>query len=220
MCRTGITQAYAKFRSTSQYYYFDDSWKVRPNLNISLGLRYENTPPWYDASQKFVNAEVPYFETTPNVQDLSHHPTFVRIGNGDFYEGVALRFGPGIQVARDGRMGVRSVDTDNNDFAPRLGIAWTPSPNWTIRAGAGVFYAQDSGTPKFDPARNLAGYRLENTNTDFPRPELGRPLPQPWRRDHDCELSGRARSAAAPPDSLHDRIPAERTAQPYQEHGF
>ena len=27
-----------------------------------------------------------------------------------------------------------------DDFAPRLGIAWQPMPNWVLRAGAGIFY--------------------------------------------------------------------------------
>jgi len=31
-----------------------------------------------------------------------------------------------------------------------------------------MFYSQDSGTPKLDPARNLAGYRFDEIDTDFP----------------------------------------------------
>src|SRR5207245_8095415 len=45
LCRAGVSQAFAQFRSTSQYYYIDDSWKVLPKLSIELGLRYENSPP-------------------------------------------------------------------------------------------------------------------------------------------------------------------------------
>lgn len=29
---------------------------------------------------------------------------------------------------------------DTNNFAPRLGLAYSPSPNWAVRAGFGVFY--------------------------------------------------------------------------------
>ncbi|MEX2264932.1 MAG: carboxypeptidase-like regulatory domain-containing protein [Bryobacteraceae bacterium] len=168
LCRAGVAQALAQFRGTSQYYYIDDSWKVRPNLTISFGLRYENTPPWYDRSGRFVNVHIPAFDRTPNVQDLSRHPTLVRVGSGDFYENVGLRFNPAIQVARDGRLGPRGVMTDNNDFAPRLGIAWSPTPKWTVRTGGGIFYSQDAGTPKLDPSRNLAGYRFDEMNPDFP----------------------------------------------------
>ena len=49
------------------------------------------------------------------------------------------------------------MQTDKNDFAPRLGITWSPTSKWVIRAGAGIFYSQDTGNPRFDMARNLAG---------------------------------------------------------------
>ena len=168
LCRAGVAQTYAKFRTTAQYYYVDDSWKIRPNLTLNFGLRYENTPPWFDAAGRLVNVHVPSFDRAANIQDRSKHPTLIRTGSGDFYEGVLLRFNPAIQVARDGRLGNRLIDTDNNDFAPRLGLAWSPTSNWTVRAGGGAFYSQDSGTPKLDPARNLAGYRFDEINPDFP----------------------------------------------------
>ena len=39
--RAGVSQAFAQFRATDHSYYVDDSWKARPNLTITLGLRYE-----------------------------------------------------------------------------------------------------------------------------------------------------------------------------------
>jgi len=42
------------------------------------------------------------------------------------------------------------VNRDNNDFAPRIGIAWSPNPKWVLRTGAGAFYNQDQGNPRFD----------------------------------------------------------------------
>jgi hypothetical protein len=104
---------------------------------------------------------VPFVDTTPNVQDLSRHPTFVRMGSGDFYEDLALRFNPAIKVARDGRLGERLIQFDRNDFAPRFGLAWSPTNRWTVRLGGGVFYTQDTGNPRFDMARNLAGRRRD-----------------------------------------------------------
>ena len=40
--------ASVQFRQTSFAVYFDDVWKITPKLTLSLGLRYENTPPWTD----------------------------------------------------------------------------------------------------------------------------------------------------------------------------
>ena len=102
------------------------------------------------------------------MQDLSRHPTFIRIGNGDFYEGIPLRFNPAIKVARDGRLGDRLVRRDNNDWAPRLGIAYSPTSRWTIRAGGGMFYSQDTGNPRFDMARNFSGRRRDESTIATP----------------------------------------------------
>ncbi len=167
-CEVSAALATANFRAFSQYYYIDDTWKIHPKLTLNIGLRYEYTPPWFDKNGTLVNIDVPFFDNTPNVQDRSRHPTFVRIGTGDFYEGTLLRFNPAIKVARDGRLGDRLVASDFNDFAPRLGVAWSPTSKWTVRSGAGVFYSQDAGNARFDMARNLAGRRRDESTADFP----------------------------------------------------
>lgn len=153
--------AEVKFRAMSQAYFLDDTWKIHPKVSINYGLRYEYTPPFLDLTGNLVNAQVPFVDTTPNVLDMSRHPTLVRQGTGDFYEGFPLRFDPAVKVARDGRLGDRLVASDKKNFAPRLGIAWNPSSRWVIRTGAGMFYAQDTGNPRFDMARNLAGRRRD-----------------------------------------------------------
>jgi hypothetical protein len=162
-CEVSVSLAEAQFRAMSQYYYIDDTWKLTPKLTLNLGLRYEYTPPWFDKTGRLVNIHVPFADATPNVADLSRHPTFVRMGSGDFYEGLSLRFNPAIKVARDGRLGERLVDDDRNDFAPRFGLAYSPTDKWTVRLGGGVFYSQDTGNPRFDMARNLAGRRRDES---------------------------------------------------------
>jgi hypothetical protein len=158
-----VALAVTKFRALSQAYYFADTWKVQSNMTFDLGLRYEYTPPWFDANGTLMNASLPCHDTTPNVQDLSCHPVMVRIGSGDVYENTLLRFAPNIQVARDGRLGDRLIFDDKKNFAPRFGWAWNPSEKWSYRAGTGIFYMQDTGNPRFDMARNLSGRRRDNT---------------------------------------------------------
>ncbi len=162
-CEVAVTLASADFKSRSMAFFLDDSWKVTPKLTVNIGVRYEYTPPWFDKSGKLVNIDAKFLDNTPNVADLSRHPTFIRIGTGDFYEGTALRFNPLIKTARDGRLGDRLVYADKNDWAPRLGFAYSPSSKWTIRGGAGAFYSQDTGNPRFDMARNLSGRRREES---------------------------------------------------------
>jgi len=156
-----VTPAEIKFRATSQAYYIDDTWKIHPKVSINVGLRYEYTPPFLDKTGTLINFEVPFVDMTPNVADMSRHPTLVREGRGDFYDGLLVRFEPSVKVARDGRLGDRLVADDKNDFAPRLGIAWNPNSKWVVRTGAGLFYAQDTGNPRFDMARNAAGRRRD-----------------------------------------------------------
>ncbi len=156
-----VTPAEIKFRATSQAYYIDDTWKIHPKVSINFGLRYEYTPPFLDKTGNLINFYVPFVDMTPNVADMSRHPTLVRQGTGDFYDGLLVRFEPSVKVARDGRLGDRLVADDKNDFAPRLGIAWNPSSKWVVRTGAGLFYAQDTGNPRFDMARNAAGRRRD-----------------------------------------------------------
>jgi hypothetical protein len=33
-----------------------------------------------------------------------------------------------------------AVFRSDNDFAPRIGLAYSPSPEWALRAGFGVFF--------------------------------------------------------------------------------
>ena len=92
-----------------------------------------------------------------NVPDQSLHPVLVRTGNGDFYDGLAFRFNGPVQVARDGRLGDRLIKSDWNNYAPRIGLAYSPSSEWSIRAGFGVFFSQESKNSIFDMNRAIAG---------------------------------------------------------------
>ena len=173
---SAVALAVTKFRALSQAYYFTDTWKMRSNMTLDLGLRYEYTPPWLDKNGTLMNAYIPFRDTTPNVQDLSRHPVLVRIGSGDVYENTVLRFAPNIQVARDGRLGDRLVFDDKTNFAPRVGWAWNPSEKWSYRAGTGIFYMQDTGNPRFDMARNLSGRKRDNTLALTPDLTFGAPF--------------------------------------------
>jgi hypothetical protein len=176
------------FRNSEWATYLDDTWKVAPHLTITAGLRWEVAQPMLDASGRGVNVQLN--DTLPsvaNVADMSKHPVYVRTGtNGNFYEGIDFRYqpyyagqgqqvagSPALQVARDGRMGSRLIATDYNNFAPRLGIAWSPSSAWVVRAGFGFFYSQESKNSIFDLNRGLGGRTGRTPDNTYSAPNFG-----------------------------------------------
>ena len=197
-----ITIANADFRANTMYFYVDDTWKISNRVTLSFGLRYENTPPWEDQTGNLFNAIVPY-EHHPtdyrNAQPARNmFPYFLRQGEArqNCFEGISIKpwiadpaaainvFGPP-DVRCDGSLGNRLVGRDNNDWAPRFGITWAPTDKWVIRAGGGNFYSQDTGNPRFDMARNLAGRGRDNSDNKFLNwnnaiPQSGNLPPRPY----------------------------------------
>jgi hypothetical protein len=160
-----VQLAIARFSQTNQFYYFQDAWKIRPNVTISYGLRYEYVPAWSDRVP-LVNTFFPagpFLQGDPkglNPQPVSTQPCLIENGTGTFNAGNVVFptvAQGGVCQARDGRLGPNLINSDKKDFAPRFGVAWSPTSNLTVRVGAGVFYTQDSGNAVFDTARGISG---------------------------------------------------------------
>ena len=176
------TLGISQFRATSQSYFVDDTWKVKSNLTISMGLRYEYVPPWTDKGGTETNVWIPpdfpmapvgayapvKGDTTTPFAYTGQHPCFVRVGSGpSVYANPSptlARFNPAICAVEDGRLGSRLVKPDYKNFAPRLGVAWSPTAKTTIRAGAGFFYVQDIGNTVWDMNANLAAHVQDTAN--------------------------------------------------------
>jgi hypothetical protein len=182
-----VALASADFRNHEWAAYIDDTWRITPRLTITAGLRWEVALPMVDPSGHEVGVQLNApLANIANVPDLSLHPVYVRSGSGDFYDGLAFRYkaywaaqganvagNPPLQVARDGRLGARLVDTDYHDFAPRLGLAWSPSSKWSVRGGFGIFYSQESKNSIFDLNRGLGGRTGQVAATTYGLPTFG-----------------------------------------------
>ena len=129
-------------------WYLEDDWKVRSNFTMNLGVRWEYQTPWTDRFNQLA-----YFNpTTPDPITGT--------------QGV-------LQFA--GRNGNPRTQTDPqyNNWAPRVGFAWSPQKDTAIRAGYGIFYFPGSGGIGGGIGDLGTGYQ-----TDTPL-FLGNPSPAP-----------------------------------------
>lgn len=173
--QVAVAVANANYVRNVEAAYVDDTFKARPNLTISAGLRYELTPPWNDTFGNNFNVNLqimPKLGDTNMTYPQSQWPFYVRQGTCDpsnVYQGLSIRWttplGPP-PVCSNGRMPNDALlDTKYTNFAPRLGISYSPNAKTVVRAGYGIFYTQDIGNAYFDMARNIAG-RVTYINAD------------------------------------------------------
>lgn len=155
---SAVALARGDFRDHEWALYVDDTYKMTPRLTLNWGLRWEVAQPLLDnfgIEPNFqLRQSLPSIANDPN---MANHPVLVRTGTGDFYDDLAFRFTGPVQLARDGRLGDRLIRTDYNNFSPRLGIAFSPSPKWAFRTGFGIFYSQESKNSIFDLNRAAGG---------------------------------------------------------------
>ena len=156
--------ANAQFQRNAFAAFIDDTWKVTRKLTVSLGLRYELTPPFLDTLGNLVTVYEPHIEFASNV-DPSLYPVMMRQGNcTDPYAGINIRWPQIGFVCSNGVLDPQLMKTEYTDFAPRVGIAYSPNSKWVVRTGFGMFYNQDIGNSEyFDMARQIAG-RIRVTN--------------------------------------------------------
>ena len=133
-------------RTRATNLFIDDSWRVRSNLTLHLGLRYELNQPVYDA----FDAAAIYDPATSQI---------VQLGTGGIPRG--------------------GYATDKNNFAPRIGLAWSPGGSRTtvIRAGYGLHY-------DFSPLATGQGIYFNppffNTSLFFPSQTAPILIHDPW----------------------------------------
>jgi hypothetical protein len=160
-----ISAANVLFYRNAEAAFVDDTWKVRPKLTVSLGLRYELTPPFTDQINDLFIVHVPHIYFTPQAPQ-SDWPYFVRQGQcSDPYTAsppISVRWTTTPAVCSNGLLPYQLMNTRHTDFAPRFGISYSPDSKTVIRTGFGIFFSQDnSNSPYFDLARNLA---VRNSN--------------------------------------------------------
>ena len=121
---------------TRGYYfglYAQDSWRMKPGLTLNYGLRYEVTSPWYEAQGQLETL-------VPGLQSK----VFPGSPTGWVFPGD-----PGIPKSL--------APVRHNNFAPRIGLAWSPTGKLfggagktSIRTSFGIFYTSYEDTTSFN----------------------------------------------------------------------
>jgi len=162
-----VAIASANYQRNAEAAFFDDTFRITPKLTLSLGLRYELTPPWVDQLGNDFTVAIPQLYFAPQAPQ-SIWPYFVRQGNcTNPYNGLAINWTNASGVAgtqaspppvcSNGAFPDALMRTDYRNWGPRVGISWSPDAALVVRAGIGMFYNQDIGNAYFDMARNIAG---------------------------------------------------------------
>ena len=124
----GVASVYAQGDSKHFYprnrymgFYAQDRWQLRSNLTLNYGVRWDLLPPW---SEKYNQ-----LQTAVLGQQSIVYPGAPR--------GLVFPGDPGVPSTL--------APARHTNFAPRLGVSWSPRAGTTIRAGFGLYYTAIEG---------------------------------------------------------------------------
>ena len=148
--RTGGAENGNRYNVSSTYgFYAQDDLKVKPNLTVNLGLRWD------------------YSSNPTETQGLI---SVLKPGTGStLLERITgLSVGPAKQYFQDHKIYY---------FAPRFGFAWQPVENWSVRGGFGIFFNRGGNDVWSDTTRNNPPFGASLTadihNPSGPQPVYG-----------------------------------------------
>ena len=124
----GIASSYAQGDSRRFYLrnkyaglYAQDSWRVRSNLTLNYGLRWDLLPPWREKYNQL--------------------QTLVRGEQSVVYPGAPR----GLVFPGDPGIPDTLAPASHTNFAPRVGLAYAPGAKTSVRAAYGLFYTAIEG---------------------------------------------------------------------------
>jgi hypothetical protein len=95
--------------------YVSDTWKLRRNLTAVIGVRYDYFPPVQEQNGLLLEPEL-----------INNSPQQTLLGN------ATLNFA-----------GNHLYNAQKDNFAPNIGLAWSPRENFVLRGGYSITYAQE-----------------------------------------------------------------------------
>ena len=117
--------------------YATDTWRARPGLTITYGLRFSRLPQTYQKDNLLGNFVLSVYDPKKGSDPLNGliFPKELKLPDKGILGGDANL--KGIDVGR-------ALRESHNNFSPRIGIAWDPTGKgkWAIRIGAGSFFGR------------------------------------------------------------------------------
>jgi hypothetical protein len=119
-----------------KYYapWFQDDWKVTRKLTLNFGLRFDLNRPGVERFNRINRG----FDTT------TVNPANARIDRSKLINGSQIV--GGLLFADEGQA---AVNTDKNNFQPRVGFAYSIDDKTVLRAGYGRYYVNPVGAPGY-----------------------------------------------------------------------
>lgn len=170
------------FRFTTYQGFVSDTWRVRNNLSLEIGLRYEYTNPTYAQGNNLVNFDPSRYD--PNQAVIVRTNGLLVPGIGNRFNGLVIA-GDSIPDDQTGRVDfVEGGDYDRIPFGaprglydaqhlfmPRFSFSYSLNPATVIRGGVGLFYDKPEGNLVFSQLNIppvLANTLYENFNLANP----------------------------------------------------
>jgi hypothetical protein len=143
----GVANGDHYFRDSTYGAYIQDDWKVRKDLSLNIGLRWDALSNPTEAHGNLNPLIVP--QGVPLMQQI---------------EGVAVNVTPGTHHP--------FIDLKKTYFAPRFGFAYSFAPQWSFRGGAGIFFDRGGNTNWSDTeANNPPGIDALSPSIHTPGPQ-------------------------------------------------
>ncbi len=155
--------------------FLQDDYHLRPNLTLNLGLRWEKDTPTTESH----NRQVIGFD--PAVTNAVTQPAEAAYAKNPLPQLPVSQFLPTgglIFATPDNRS---AYATSNKAFAPRIGVAWSPTAlhgKTVIRSGFGIFYFNfGTVTPQQPGFSGTTNYVATNNSYLTPATTLSNPFP-------------------------------------------
>ena len=118
-------------KSWTYGFFVQDQYRIRPNLTLNLGLRYDLLPGFTAANG------------LQSVFDIGSGKIVIPDGASRFVSPLMPKgYVDIVEASTAGFHSSRLLRADKNNFAPRFGLAYSVSSKWTVRSGIGVFYSR------------------------------------------------------------------------------